>query len=66
MPVILEFEKSLAELDNKLNELRHLSSSEEANIVNEIKRFEEKGTKLLKKIYQNLTPWQKVLVARHP
>lgn len=66
MPVILEFEKSIAELENQLNELRHLSSNREVNIVNEIKRFEEKGTKLLKKIYQNLTPWQKVLVARHP
>jgi len=66
MPITLDFEKPIAELESKLAELRHLSSSEEMDIANEIKRLQEKTEKLLKKAYENLTPWQKVLVARHP
>ncbi len=66
MPVTLDFEKPIAELESKLAELRHLSSNGEVNIVSEVKRLQEKAEKLLKKSYQNLTPWQKVLVARHP
>lgn len=66
MAVTLDFEKPIAELEIKLDELRHLSSMGEVNIASEVKRLEEKVDKLLKKSYQNLTPWQKVLVARHP
>jgi acetyl-CoA carboxylase carboxyl transferase subunit alpha len=66
MPVTLDFEKPIAELESKLAELRHLSSNGEVNIVSEVKRLQGKTEKLLKKSYQNLTPWQKVLVARHP
>ncbi len=66
MSVTLDFEKPIAELESKLAELRHLSSNGEVNIVSEVKRLQEKAEKLLKKSYQNLTPWQKVLVARHP
>lgn len=66
MAVILDFEKPIAELESKLVELRHFSSSGEVNIASEVKRLQEKAEKLLKKTYQNLTPWQKVLVARHP
>lgn len=62
----LDFEKPITELESKLEELRHLSSSGEVNIANEVKRLEEKTEKLLSKTYQNLTPWQKVQVARHP
>ncbi|MBS0271490.1 MAG: acetyl-CoA carboxylase carboxyltransferase subunit alpha [Proteobacteria bacterium] len=66
MAVILDFEKPIAELESKLAELRHFSSNGEVNIASEVKRLQEKAEKLLKKTYQNLTPWQKVLVARHP
>src|SRR5437879_3143308 len=66
MPITLDFEKPIAELESKLAELRHLSSNEEMNIASEVKRLQEKTEKLLQKAYQNLTPWQKVLVARHP
>src|SRR5439155_4442661 len=62
----LDFEKPIAELESKLAELQHLSSTGKVNIVNEVKRLQEKVQKFLKKSYQNLTPWQKVLVARHP
>lgn len=66
MAVTLDFEKHIAELESKLTELRHFSSSSEINIASEVKRLQEKTDKLLKKTYQNLTSWQKVQVARHP
>ncbi len=66
MAIPLDFEKPIAELESKLNELRHLSSKGEMNIASEVERLQEKTEKLLQKTYQNLTPWQKVQVARHP
>ncbi|MDZ4323105.1 MAG: acetyl-CoA carboxylase carboxyltransferase subunit alpha [Alphaproteobacteria bacterium] len=66
MAVTLEFEKPIAELESKLSELRHLSSNGEVNIAAEVNRLQEKVDTLLKKTYGSLSPWQKVLVARHP
>lgn len=66
MTITLDFEKPIADLEGKLTELRHLSSSGEVNIEKEIKRLQDKTKKFLQKAYQNLTPWQKVQVARHP
>src|SRR3990167_11461996 len=66
MAITLDFEKPIAELEIKLTELRHISSNGEVNIAAEVKRLQEKIDKLIKKSYQNLTPWQKVQVARHP
>lgn len=65
MAITLDFEKSIAELEIKLAELRQISSDGGVNISNEVKRLEEKINKLIQKIYQSLTPWQKVQVARH-
>lgn len=66
MAVTLEFEKPIAELESKLSELRHLSSNGEVDIAAEVNRLQSKADKLLEKTYGNLSPWQKVLVARHP
>ncbi len=66
MHVTLDFEKSIGELESKIAELRHMSSTGEMNIGNEVKRLQDKTDKLLKKTYETLTPWQKVQVARHP
>jgi acetyl-CoA carboxylase carboxyl transferase subunit alpha len=66
MSTTLDFEKSIAELESKLAELRHMSSIGEMNIASEVKRIQDKTEKLLRKTYDNLTPWQKVQVARHP
>ncbi|MBL8676788.1 MAG: acetyl-CoA carboxylase carboxyl transferase subunit alpha, partial [Alphaproteobacteria bacterium] len=66
MAVTLEFEKPIAELEGKLSELRHLSSNGEVNIAVEVNRLQDKVDALLKKTYGSLSPWQKVLVARHP
>ncbi|OZA41039.1 MAG: hypothetical protein B7X84_08675 [Alphaproteobacteria bacterium 17-39-52] len=62
----LDFEKPVTELESKIEELRHLSSSTDVNIAEEITRLQKKSSKLLHTLYSNLTPWQTVQVARHP
>jgi acetyl-CoA carboxylase carboxyl transferase subunit alpha len=62
---ILDFEKPIFELDAKINELKNLNTGD-LEILDDIKRIKNKQKKLLKKIYDNLTPWEKVMVARHP
>src|SRR6202022_1726357 len=61
----LDFEKPVAELDSKIDELRALAASG-SDISEEISRIEEKAAQALNDLYANLTPWQKTQVARHP
>ena len=65
MRTFLDFEKPIAELEGKIAELRHLSSTSEVNIADEIRRLQGKLDASLKQIYGKLTPWQKAQVARH-
>ena len=62
----LDFEKSIADLEGKIQELRHLSDDGAVNIADEVSRLQTKLDRLLKSAYQKLTPWQRVQVARHP
>ncbi|MCF8479838.1 MAG: acetyl-CoA carboxylase carboxyltransferase subunit alpha [Rhodospirillum sp.] len=62
----LDFEKPIAELEGKIEELRHLSDADEMNIAEEVGRLQQKVEKQLKAVYAKLTPWQKAQVARHP
>ena len=62
----LDFEKPIAELEGKIEELRHLTDSDEVNIADEVAKLQGKADKLLKQTYAKLTPWQKAQVARHP
>ncbi len=62
----LEFEKNIADLESKLNALRRLSENDSINITKEIAKIETKLQKLLGNKYKNLSPWETVLVARHP
>ena len=66
--MFLDFEKPIAELEGKIEELRHLSDSEAAglNIADEVARLQSKVEKLLASTYSKLSPWQKTQVARHP
>lgn len=66
MSTTLDFEKPIAELEGKLDELRHLSSSRDINIAQEVSRLEKKAERMIHETYSKLTPWQKVQVARHP
>jgi len=62
----LDFERPIAELEGKIEELRHLSADSGLNIAEEVGRLEAQAGRLLRQSYARLTPWQKVLVARHP
>jgi acetyl-CoA carboxylase carboxyl transferase subunit alpha len=66
MLTYLDFEKPIAELENRVAELKETaSSSEDIDIDAEVAKLEAKANKLLKDTYAKLTPWQKTLVARH-
>ncbi|SMX45356.1 acetyl-CoA carboxylase carboxyltransferase subunit alpha [Actibacterium lipolyticum] len=63
----LEFEKPLAEIEGKANELRALAvANEEMDVKQEATALDKKATDLLKDLYKDLTPWRKCQVARHP
>jgi acetyl-CoA carboxylase carboxyl transferase subunit alpha len=66
MPTFLDFEKPIAELEGKIEELRHLDGNGEVNIADEVSKLQTKADKLLRQTYAKLTPWQRVQVARHP
>ncbi len=62
----LEFEKPIAELESKINELRNMATSGEFNIAEEIARLDAKKVKITSEIFDKLVPVQKVQIARHP
>jgi acetyl-CoA carboxylase carboxyl transferase subunit alpha len=63
----LDFEKPVAELEAKIEELRGLQAGDDSIAIGEeISRIEGKAALALKELYSGLTPWQKTQVARHP
>ncbi len=64
--VNLEFEKPIVELQTKMNELKKFSDEQNIDVQNEIKNMEDKIASMKNDIYKNLSPWQKVQIARHP
>ena len=62
----LEFEKPLRELARQLDELRQQSIENNVDMLQETRSIEKKIAALQREIYSNLTPWQKVQLARHP
>ena len=62
----LDFEKPIAELEGKIEELRRLSEPDGLNITEEISRLTSVADRQLRATYARLTPWQKTQVARHP
>jgi acetyl-CoA carboxylase carboxyl transferase subunit alpha len=67
MRAFLDFEKPVAELEAKVEELRTMAEGRDAvAISDEIGRLESKAATALRDLYAALTPWQKTLVARHP
>lgn len=65
--VYLDFEKPIAELEGKIEELRQLAAQDSTmQIEDEVSRLQAKAQTLVSETYAKLTPWQKALVARHP
>jgi acetyl-CoA carboxylase carboxyl transferase subunit alpha len=62
----LEFEKPISELELKISELKSLAADGSINLSEEIKTLETRLEMVKKEIYESLTPWQKVQIARHP
>ena len=65
-PNFLDFEQPIADLDAKLQELRHASHGQAVNIEDEVRTLQGKLKSKTAEIFRNLTPWQVAQVARHP
>ena len=65
MPNYLDFEEPLAEIEGKIEELRHQVDLDDMNVTEEVAKLELRAAKLLEQTYAKLTPWQKTQVARH-
>ena len=66
MTVFLDFEKSVAEINAKIEELRRVNDDSGVDLSDEILRLEKRSTKLTQSIFSSLTPWQVTQLARHP
>ena len=62
----LDFEKPIAELEGKIEELRRMSEPEGLNLAEEVAKLTLAADRQLRAVYAKLTPWQKTQVARHP
>ena len=62
----LPFEQPVAELEAKIEELRHVGDDNELNIAEEIEHLETKSRALTQHIFTSLTPWQISQLSRHP
>src|SRR5215471_16230205 len=62
----LDFEQPIAELEAKIEELKHVTSASEVNIQEDISRLQANSRQLTTSIFSNLTPWQITQLARHP
>ncbi|MEY5009570.1 MAG: hypothetical protein RLZZ253_709 [Verrucomicrobiota bacterium] len=65
-PQILEFERPIVELEEKLAELKQHSHANDLNFDAEVRRMEGKIEETKRRIYENLTAWERVQIARHP
>src|SRR4030043_331706 len=61
----LKFEKPIEEIEMKIDELKRISDGKDIDISSEIKKLEKKVKELRSEIFSTLTPWQKILIARH-
>ena len=62
----LDFEKNIADVEEKIKHLKKLESEDGINVESEVSRLQQKLDRLFKNLYTKLSPWQKTLVARHP
>ncbi len=64
--MLLEFEKPIAELEEKLNQMKNLAKESDVDVTEAIAGLEKKIVNLKKETFQNLTRWQRVQLSRHP
>ncbi len=62
----LDFEKPIVELEKKIEELKSITTRQDVDFSSEIKRLGEKLDSVKRQVYNNLTPWQRVQISRHP
>jgi acetyl-CoA carboxylase carboxyl transferase subunit alpha len=63
---LLDFEKPIAELESKLEDMKHLASDSDKEVQAAVKALEKKILELKKETFENLTGWQRVQLSRHP
>ncbi len=66
MAIVLEFEKPIIDLENKIEELKRFTKDERIDLSDEITRLQDRLERLRKEVFDNLTSWQKVQLSRHP
>ncbi|MBF0159408.1 MAG: acetyl-CoA carboxylase carboxyltransferase subunit alpha [Magnetococcales bacterium] len=62
----LDFERPIGELIAKIDELRHLTSTSDIDIADDLERLEKRADEQTREIFAKLTPWQKTQLSRHP
>ncbi|NJK53166.1 MAG: acetyl-CoA carboxylase carboxyl transferase subunit alpha, partial [Leptolyngbyaceae cyanobacterium SU_3_3] len=65
-PILLDFEKPLAELESRIIQIRELAEENEVDVSGEIRQLEERALQLRQEIFSSLSPLQRMQVARHP
>ena len=66
MPNFMEFERPIVELKNKISEFKKLMEDADIDFSKEVSQLENRLAHLEKEVYSNLTPWDRVCIARHP
>ena len=64
--VVLDFEKTIVELESKIEHLQSMAKDEDLDISREIKKLQKHLQTHIENVYKHLTPWQKAQIARHP
>lgn len=64
--LVLDFEKNIVEIENKIESLKHLAEGQDVDISQEVSRLQQKLERQVRASYSNLSPWEKSQVARHP
>ncbi|MGA9379129.1 MAG: acetyl-CoA carboxylase carboxyl transferase subunit alpha, partial [Phormidium sp.] len=65
-PYLLDFEKPLAELENRIEQIRELATENGVDVTDQIRQLESRALELRHEIFSNLSPAQKIQLARHP
>jgi len=64
--IVLDFESPITELDSKIQELEHFAETTEMDLSAQIHQMRERSQGLKREIFSNLSPWERIQVARHP